>query len=118
MLTFTHVFLRNKFPLNKLEPLYNGPYAVLEKEPLFFLLELYHRRIDNASIDRIKAANLLHETDAEESEQVQTNTSGNDWSHSTTFRKNALIPDDDDNDICSSFSNLSLKNDGDSIQST
>ena len=115
LLTCTHDFVRNEPPSNKLEPSYNGPYAVLEKGPKFFLLEVDDGRIDNLSIDRIKAANLLLETEAEESEQIQTNISGNDLSHSTIFGENALIPDGDDNDICSSFSNLSLENDSDSF---
>ena len=67
LLICTHVFVRYESPSNKLEPSYNGPYAVLEKGPKFFH-ELNHGRIDNLSMDRITAANLLLETEAQESE--------------------------------------------------
>ena len=80
--TCTHVFERNESPSNKFESSYNGLYAVLEKKTKFFLLKIDHGQIDNVLIDRIKSANLLLATKAEESEQVQTNISGNDFSHS------------------------------------
>ena len=54
----THVFIRN--PTNKppLSPSYDGPFRVLSKHDKYYTVDLV-TRVDNVSIDRVKAAHLL-----------------------------------------------------------
>jgi len=54
----THVFIRK--PPNKppLSPAYDGPFRVLSKHDKYYTMDLI-TRIDNVTIDRIKAAHLL-----------------------------------------------------------
>ena len=54
--TCTHVFMRNDAK-HGLQQNYSGPYAVISRHPKYFKLQL-SRKVDNVSIDRLKAAHL------------------------------------------------------------
>ena len=54
----THVFIQNTPNKPPLDPTYNGPFRVLRKHTKYFTVELVSR-IDNISIDRIKAAHSI-----------------------------------------------------------
>ena len=54
----THVFMQNTPNKPPLAPTYNGPFRVLRKHTKYFTVDLVSR-IDNVSIDRIKAAHLM-----------------------------------------------------------
>ena len=53
-----HVFIQNTPNKPPLAPTYNGPFRVLRKHTKYFTIDLVSR-IDNVSIDRIKAAHLI-----------------------------------------------------------
>ena len=54
----THVFIQNTPNKPPLALTYNGPFRVLRKHTKYFTVDLVSR-IDNVSIDRIKAAHLI-----------------------------------------------------------
>ena len=58
LLSCSHVFVRNDSHKNPLQRTYDGPFRVLARYAKYFTLEL-GSRIDNVSIDRLKAAKLL-----------------------------------------------------------
>lgn len=55
----THVFVRNEAAKTSLDRAYTGPFKVLGREEKYFTLELSGDRIDNVSINRLKACSLL-----------------------------------------------------------
>ena len=54
----THVFIRKPPSKPPLAPAYDGPYQVLQKRKKYFTVDI-NSRVDNVSIDRLKAAHLL-----------------------------------------------------------
>ena len=55
----THVFIQNTSKKPPLASAYDGSFRVLRKHIKYFTVDLVSR-IDNFSIDRIKAAHLIH----------------------------------------------------------
>ena len=54
----THVFIQNTLNKPPLTPTYKGPFCVLRKHTKYFTINL-DSRIDNVSIDQIKAAHFI-----------------------------------------------------------
>ena len=54
----THVFIRNPTHKAPLSPFYEGPFQVFSKHDKYYTVNLV-TRVDNVSIDRVKAAHLL-----------------------------------------------------------
>ena len=52
--TCKYVFVRND-ARRGLKPVYNGPFAVVERKPKYFKIQ-YSNRTDNVTVDRLKAA--------------------------------------------------------------
>ena len=57
--TCIHVFVRNDTARTSLDRVYTGPFRVLGREEKYFTLDLGGDRVDNVSINRLKACSLL-----------------------------------------------------------
>ena len=68
--TCTHVFVRNDAPKHSLERAYLGPFRVLDKFDKYFSVDL-NTRIENVSVDRLKAATVLMDVDDSCSDLVE-----------------------------------------------
>ena len=84
----THVFIRVDATKSPLQRSYKGPFKVLRKHDKFFTLDLL-TRIDNVSIDRLKAAQLLHSTLIE---SESSSSEGNNNLASDNFSENLSFP--------------------------
>lgn len=60
--TCSHVFIRNDAVRKPLTPTYNGPYRVISRQNKVFKIQLTNRQV-NISIDRLKPAYLMQETE-------------------------------------------------------
>lgn len=72
--TCEHVFVRNDAVKKPLQPPYDGPYKVLERNNKIFKLQLPERRSATISIDRLKPAFTLNEPTTTISQPTQQTT--------------------------------------------
>lgn len=65
LLKCSHVFVRTDRVKKPLEPPYEGPYLVLERSEKYFIIQK-HQKALTISIDRLKPAYMLNESDGQE----------------------------------------------------
>lgn len=67
--TSSHVFVRNDTVRSSLQPPYDGPYEVLQRNEKYYLIK-FNNRTANISIDRLKSAFLPLDPDEDETPQL------------------------------------------------
>lgn len=68
----SHVFFRNDFVRKSLQPPYNGPYQVIERDDKIFKIRIKNKSV-NVSIDRVKPA-FMPNSDEPLNQNITTNS--------------------------------------------
>lgn len=95
--TCDYVFIRTDAVKKPLQPAYEGPYKVIERNDKTFLLKLPPNRSPTISIDRLKPAytvNIDHDTDADApaTSRDSAATTSSPSHHSTTHIPTGIVP--------------------------
>ena len=72
--TASHVFIRHDGYRKPLQPIYDGPFPVISKQEKFFTIQLANGP-DNITIDRLKPAFLLSDSDTSLSTETTSTSS-------------------------------------------
>lgn len=96
MATCSHVFVRIDRLRKSLEPVYEGPFLVLERNDKYYTVEMKNRST-NINIDRLKPAYLLADQE-DQNEKTESTSSGTQEPEAQPVNSTETVSDDRDNE--------------------